>query len=429
MAVSDRPWDFAESDYSFEQWKNACLVDTGTGGAETKDRYKLPVREPDGTLNRNGCHAAAARLNQVQPASKRAAAARALISLYHNDLHEEPPDSLMGMSGERSAVPPTERLCTTSFSSGLRVEARSLPDGSPSRTIGGYAAVFGKRSHPMGGIREIVEPSFFNKSKADGWPMAVARFEHDPKMLLGTTAGKTLTLKVDSNGLDYSVLVPESRSDVWELAERGDLPGSSFSFQAYQDDWRLGDGGVPERHLVTGRLIDVAPTAVPAYPDATVKTLYRSLAMAVDADESDVEDIVLNGNARKLFVRTDNIDKRVKMEDSAQGVELVGPGVAGMPGINIYVNSSAPKEKGSKPSKSAPEPVAQSDEVRADAPEMAPAESEPEPQKQPEVVAAVQQTESSEDKPRAHSGLLDLMARRNRLRENCLVYAESGESA
>lgn len=213
-------------------------------------------------------------------------------------------------SREDSAGPQTERLYTASFSKGLRVEARSLHGGGSYRVIGGYAAVFGKRSHPMGGIRELVEPPFFNKSQADGWPMAVCRYEHDPRMLLGSIAGGTLDLTIDKAGLDYSVRIPESRSDVYELAERGDLPGSSFSFQAFQDDWRLGDGGLPERHLVSGRLIDVAPTAVPAYPDATIglrslEPAYRSLSAYANAPLEDVTALASRGELRSLLTRTD----------------------------------------------------------------------------------------------------------------------------
>ncbi|PND54432.1 hypothetical protein CRM90_27930 [Mycobacterium sp. ENV421] len=200
---------------------------------------------------------------------------------------------------------PTERLYTAAFQSGLHVETRSLGGGHHSRVIGGYAAVFNKRSHPMGGMREVVEPSFLSKSQGDGWPMVVARYEHDPKMLLGSTAGGTLQLTVDNVGLDYSVQIPESRSDVWELAERGDLPGSSFSFQTYQDEWRLGGGGIAERHLVAGRLIDVAPVAVPAYPDATLEVSYRSLAAFVDADVDDVVALAAQGELRSLLARTD----------------------------------------------------------------------------------------------------------------------------
>jgi HK97 family phage prohead protease len=198
-------------------------------------------------------------------------------------------------------TPQTERLYTTSFSDGLRVETRSLADGSRARVIGGLAAVFGKRSHPMGGVREVVSSSFFNKSQADGWPMAVARFEHDKLMLLGTHASGTLALNITRDGLDYSVRLPETRSDVYELAERGDLPGSSFSFQSYQDDWRLGDGGYPERHLVSGRLIDVAPTAVPAYPDSTVRVAYRSLATRFDVDPDEVEQYAQSGRLPEFF--------------------------------------------------------------------------------------------------------------------------------
>jgi HK97 family phage prohead protease len=146
-----------------------------------------------------------------------------------------------------------------------------------------------------------LEPSFFNKSQGDGWPMVVARFEHDKLMLLGTHASGTLALKTDKTGLDYSVRLPETRSDVWELADRGDLVGSSFSFQAYEDDWRLGKDGYPERCLVSGRLVDVAPTAIPAYPDSTLKVAYRSLAMHADASIDEVEQYAESGRLAEFL--------------------------------------------------------------------------------------------------------------------------------
>lgn len=104
-AVSDKPWsNFTEADYTPEQWKRACLIDTGVGDTASKARYKLPVKEPNGAINRNGVHAAAARLNQVQaPAEKKAAAARALIRMY-GELGEDPPDSLRRMAGMASST-------------------------------------------------------------------------------------------------------------------------------------------------------------------------------------------------------------------------------------------------------------------------------------------------------------------------------------
>lgn len=56
--VSSKPWSsFKASDYTPEQWKRACLIVRGDGSA--KAQCSLPVREPDGTLNKNGLMAAA----------------------------------------------------------------------------------------------------------------------------------------------------------------------------------------------------------------------------------------------------------------------------------------------------------------------------------------------------------------------------------
>lgn len=103
MAISNKPWSqFAESDYTLEQWKRACLIDMG-GDRESKSNYKLPVREPDGALNRNGVHAAAAALAgarggvNASPEQKRKAA-RELLRLYR-ELKEDPPESLRRLAG------------------------------------------------------------------------------------------------------------------------------------------------------------------------------------------------------------------------------------------------------------------------------------------------------------------------------------------
>ena len=55
--VSDTPWsNFKDSDYDDAQYARACLLDRGADAGTAKQRYSIPVREPDGTLNRNGCH-------------------------------------------------------------------------------------------------------------------------------------------------------------------------------------------------------------------------------------------------------------------------------------------------------------------------------------------------------------------------------------
>lgn len=60
-SISNKPWsNFKESDYTPAQWKIACLIVRGDGS--TKAQCSLPVREPDGTLNKNALSAAAGAL-------------------------------------------------------------------------------------------------------------------------------------------------------------------------------------------------------------------------------------------------------------------------------------------------------------------------------------------------------------------------------
>lgn len=311
MAVSDSPWQFPESAYSSQQWARACLIDTETGAADSKERYKLPVKEPSGVLNRNGVHAAAARINQVQGVSSeaKATAARKLVSLY-SEIGETPPDSLKTVAGggDRSA-PDVERLWSTTFIKGTQgspVEMRSREK----RTIGGYAAVFDRNSENLGGFIEQVDPQFFNKAQGLGWPAVVCRFNHRDEYMLGATYSKTLRLSKDNTGLNYEVDLPECRNDVLEYVGRGDIRSSSFAFQCYEDEWRTGDGGYPIRRLMSGKLIDVAPVTVPAYPDATVGL--RSLARHVGAP---IEEIVARAacdELRGFFIRTDGTPKPKK---------------------------------------------------------------------------------------------------------------------
>src|ERR1051326_3325594 len=44
--TTDEPWDGAASRFDDDQWKRSCVVDTGEGDT-AKERYKVPIREPD----------------------------------------------------------------------------------------------------------------------------------------------------------------------------------------------------------------------------------------------------------------------------------------------------------------------------------------------------------------------------------------------
>jgi HK97 family phage prohead protease len=169
--------------------------------------------------------------------------------------------------------------------------------------IGGYAAVFNRASQNLGGFVEIVAPTFFNKSRGDGWPDVLARYNHDDNMLLGTTGGGTLRLDIDETGLLYEVAPPAARADVVELVDRGDVQKSSFAFRMFEDDWGMSDQGFPQRTLISGQLVDVAPVNMPAYTDTSVGL--RSLATKMEADLEEVRKLAGDNELRRFFVRTD----------------------------------------------------------------------------------------------------------------------------
>lgn len=104
--VSDKPWsDFSAADYTPAQWHRACVIhDHPAGVPDDKESCKLPIREPDGTLNRNAVHAAASVLAggrggvQASPEDK-AKAARAVLAAYRA-IGDDPPDSLTAAAGK-----------------------------------------------------------------------------------------------------------------------------------------------------------------------------------------------------------------------------------------------------------------------------------------------------------------------------------------
>lgn len=183
------------------------------------------------------------------------------------------------------------------------VEIRAASD---KQAIGGYAAKFNRMSQNLGGFVERIDPGFFNKSRGDGWPGVIARYNHDDNMVLGTIGGGTLRLGTDEIGLAYEVDLPKARADVYELVQRGDVRQSSFAFIAYEDDWTTSDQGFPLRTLVSGQLRDVAPVNTPAYEDTSVglrsvEGALASLARKFEADESEVRQMAEAGDLMKFF--------------------------------------------------------------------------------------------------------------------------------
>jgi HK97 family phage prohead protease len=212
------------------------------------------------------------------------------------------------------------------------VEVRA---GSEKMMIGGYAAKFERMSQNLGGFVERIAPGAFNKSRGDGFHGAVARHNHDDNMVLGTIAGGTLRLSVDNVGLMYEADLPQTRADVYELVQRGDVRQSSFAFATTgegSDEWATSDQGYPMRTLLDVRLYDVASVLSPAYEDtstgvrSSVEGALESLARHFDADIAEVRSMATAGDLTKFFKRTaDVVDKKRSAQAALAAVLNVPP--------------------------------------------------------------------------------------------------------
>jgi HK97 family phage prohead protease len=192
------------------------------------------------------------------------------------------------------------------------------------KSIGGYAAKFDRQSRNLGGFVEAIRSTAFNKSRGDGWPDVVARYNHDDNMLLGTTGAGTLRLSVDDIGLFYEVDPPQARADILELVARGDVAKSSFAFRVMPDgdEWGLNDLDIPLRTLTNVQLVDVAPVNTPAYLDTS--SGLRSLAVAMEADFEEVRKLAQDNELRKFFKRTDSGGMPASTYGAAARMALLG---------------------------------------------------------------------------------------------------------
>lgn len=177
----------------------------------------------------------------------------------------------------------------------LGIEVRACPQtGTKQNWLVGYAAKFGVDSLKMDDFYERIDPGAFRivterrgrKSSLD----TRALFNHDPSQVLGRFP-TTLKMNVDATGLRYEVLMPESRSDLVESIQRGDIRGSSFSFVLSPDgdSWDVEEGRSVRTLKSIASLIDVGPVTYPAYPDANVAVARRSLQQFQSRSQSDMQ--------------------------------------------------------------------------------------------------------------------------------------------
>ena len=149
------------------------------------------------------------------------------------------------------------------------VETRTAPDllTTEERKIRGVIP-FGVESREFpGGWREVISPTALQGAKLDDLVVTV---DH-----AGVPLGRyptTLEIEERGDGLHWSVSPPESRADVREAVERGDMKAGSWRMRVAPggDEWR---GDVRHIHRIA-ELLDVSVVTNPAYPTAAVE--YRS---------------------------------------------------------------------------------------------------------------------------------------------------------
>ena len=139
------------------------------------------------------------------------------------------------------------------------------------RRLDGYAATFDAEAR-IGSITEVIVPGAFADSLRSGADI-LALVDHDPARVLARTRSGSLRLSEDAHGLAFEIEVPDTSAgrDVLALAERGDLGGMSFGFEATEESWN-GD----RRELRRVKLLEIRVVAAwPAYPDTTIQARNR----------------------------------------------------------------------------------------------------------------------------------------------------------
>jgi HK97 family phage prohead protease len=174
-------------------------------------------------------------------------------------------------------------------------EMRAVGDGMEFR---GYAAVFNSPSEDLGGFRETILPSAFERSvnaAANGKRDIKMFLNHNSDIVLGSTRARTLRLSMDDRGLLAEATLPPGSwgQPVAEAVRRGDISAMSFGFIVEKN----GDSWTPDhtqRTLHDVRLLEVSPvTGWPAY--AATSASVRTLVDAIDWTDEDAIEKVLEG--------------------------------------------------------------------------------------------------------------------------------------
>lgn len=167
-------------------------------------------------------------------------------------------------------------------------EIRATKD---SRTVEGYAIVFGKESRDFGGWKEIIDSTALDGVLDNADVLALLDHNEQRGVLARYTAGSgSLALSVDDVGVKYRFEAPKFSvgEELLEGIERGDIRTSSFAFSVAEDGakWEKQPDDSYIRRITKFRdIYDVSPVYREAYPDTSVAK--RSLEEVRSDDKPD----------------------------------------------------------------------------------------------------------------------------------------------
>ena len=177
------------------------------------------------------------------------------------------------------------------------IERRFIPFGSAEVraargedgkvALRGMAAVTNTMSHLINGrFREQIAPGAFDNALKRSDIRGL--FNHNPDMVLGRVKPGTMRVWADARGLHYDIpSLPDSRADVAEAVERGDVDGNSFSFIVAErgDKFEMRDGVRVRTITEFEEILDLGPVTFPAYEAAKVSKRALDMADALTDDE------------------------------------------------------------------------------------------------------------------------------------------------
>lgn len=185
------------------------------------------------------------------------------------------------------------------------LHVREAEGGGESRTITGYAIMFGVESVPLYAdseeeVREVIAPGAVTMDLLNSCDIKMTIF-HDRQLILARSRnGKgTLSYAIDEKGVSFDFEAPHTvdGDKALELVRRGDLSGCSFAFTADYSDpksvtrssERMSDGRVRVTYMVNAvdRIYDFTLAADPAYPDTSVEAETREAVMPFVKEDVD----------------------------------------------------------------------------------------------------------------------------------------------